>query len=111
MPRSGLETQTTGIFAAWSRSMTPFQPERSAKAPCTSTTVSSSDEVSLMMDLPDWLCIGCSAPLIGGGQAWTSAGMTDAGGSWGRGPESDAQMSSRRRLDEVLRGLLEHDRR
>src|SRR3954471_17377029 len=39
MPRSGLLTACTGTSARCSRSTTPFQPELSAKAPWTSTTV------------------------------------------------------------------------
>src|SRR5215216_4894490 len=39
MPRSGLGGQVTATPAACSRSITPFQPEASAKAPCTSATV------------------------------------------------------------------------
>src|SRR5262249_62283267 len=37
--RSGLGGQVTVTPAASSRSITPFQPEASAKAPCTSATV------------------------------------------------------------------------
>src|SRR4249920_2909972 len=40
MPRSGLAAATTGTPFACSRSITPAQLELSAKAPCTSTTVS-----------------------------------------------------------------------
>src|SRR5205823_1616701 len=40
MPRSGLAAVTTLTRFACSRSMTPAQLELSAKAPCTSTTVS-----------------------------------------------------------------------
>ena len=39
MPRSGLTMARTGTLAACSRSMTPLQPEPSAKAPWTRTTV------------------------------------------------------------------------
>src|SRR5262245_15437824 len=40
MPRSGLTAAVTETPLARRRSMTPFQLELSAKAPCTSTTVS-----------------------------------------------------------------------
>jgi hypothetical protein len=40
MPRSGLAAAITWMPCAWRRSMTPAQLELSAKAPCTSTTVS-----------------------------------------------------------------------
>src|SRR6476646_3966498 len=40
MPRNGLAAAITGTPLDWSRSMTPAQLELSAKAPCTSTTVS-----------------------------------------------------------------------
>src|SRR6478736_5628580 len=54
MPRSGLAAAITGTPAAWSRSMTPAQLELSAKAPCTSTTVSGEAVVSWDMVLPPW---------------------------------------------------------
>jgi hypothetical protein len=39
MPRSGLDTAVTGTPDARSRATTSFQPELSAKAPCTRATV------------------------------------------------------------------------
>src|SRR5919107_3963602 len=39
MPRSGFGGAVTCTPSACSRSITPFQPEASAKAPCTRTTV------------------------------------------------------------------------
>src|SRR4051812_45160547 len=46
MPRSGLAAAITGTPLACRRSMTPAQLELSAKAPCTSTTVSAEAVVS-----------------------------------------------------------------
>src|SRR4029453_6461990 len=57
MPRSGFGAAVTWMPAAWRRSMTPFQPEESAKAPWTSTTVSG-----------PWSVVagGMTAPSLGG---------------------------------------------
>ena len=49
MPRSGLAAATTATPRARRRSITPFQLELSAKAPCTSTTVSG--EVVVVSDV------------------------------------------------------------
>ena len=52
MPRSGFAGATTAMPSAMRRSTTPFQPEASAKAPCTSTTVTESELVSGVMRAP-----------------------------------------------------------
>ena len=54
MPRSGLAAAITGTPVACSRSMTPAQLELSAKAPCTSTTVSGEVVVVWDMVRPPW---------------------------------------------------------
>src|SRR3954454_22410996 len=52
MPRSGLETACTGIPAASSPETTSFQPELSANAPWTSTTVGAEAVVACVMSSP-----------------------------------------------------------
>ena len=67
MPRSGFAGAVTCTPLACSRSITPFQLEPSANAPCTSTTVGELDGVGSDMDAPgtwwEWLR---HRPLTGG---------------------------------------------
>src|ERR687890_1796729 len=68
MPRSGFARAVTCTPSACSRSITPFQLDPSAKAPCTRTTVGRDPSCRFMLIvLPPWFSLSlpsCNAPVL-----------------------------------------------